>query len=85
MYWKKEKWAYNLRKKKLLLRSSFLPSFMDFAQPRVDFCFIIACVGIIDINVFVLYRNTQKYEHNRNISIYPISFKTNKTKQSKDL
>ena len=65
------------QRRKLLLHSSFLPNFMDFAQPRVDFCFMTAYVGIIDINFFVSYRNTNKYEHNRNNNVYPIPFKTN--------
>ena len=30
---------------------------MDLAQPRVDICFTMAYVGIIDINFFVLYKN----------------------------
>ena len=43
--------------RKILLRKSFLPNFMDLAQPRVDICFMMAYVGIIDINFFVLYKN----------------------------
>ena len=42
---------------KILLRRSFLPNCMDLAQPRVDVCFMMAFVGIININFFVLYKN----------------------------